>query len=257
MSYVKGRLPILDVWVDPVTADQAIEYVRHFVEAGDRPHSIFAVNPEKNFSVPKNPVLWQTFKDADLLIPDGIGIVWAARILYGLRLERVPGVEFMQKICGLAAERGYKVFIYGAREDISKGAAEELVSRYPGLQIVGRANGYVNDEEMPQLIDRINASGAEILFLALGSPKQEQWFSTYKASLQHIRVCQGIGGTLDAVTGNVKRAPEVWCRYNVEWLYRLISEPKRIHRQKVLPVFALRALFAKLKMLFGSGRKLI
>ncbi len=255
MPSLDGRLPILDIWVDPVTTDQALAYVRHVVETGDRPHSIFAVNPEKNFSVPKNPILWQTFRVADLLIPDGIGIVLAARILYGARMKRVPGVEFMLEICRLAAARGYRVFIYGAKEETSKKAVDELIRRYPGLKVVGRANGYVRDEEMPQLIDRINTSGAEILFLALGSPKQEQWFTTHKDSLKRARVCQGIGGTLDAITGNVKRAPEVWCKYNVEWLYRLISEPKRIKRQKVLPVFALLVMVAKLKMIFHSERK--
>lgn len=255
MPSVDGRLSILSVWVDPVTMDQALSRVKIFLEAGNRPHAVFAVNPEKNFSVPRNPLLWQVFRDADLLIPDGIGIVWAARVLYGSSFGRVPGVDFMLEICKLASERGYKIFVYGAKEEINKKAVDELVSRYPGLQVAGRANGYVKEEEMPQLIDKINASGAEILFLALGSPKQEQWFSSHRHALQHVKVCQGIGGTLDAITGNVKRAPEAWCRYNLEWLYRLLSEPKRIKRQKVLPVFALLVIIAKLKMILHCERK--
>lgn len=255
MSPLDGRLPILRIWVDPVTANQALSHVKDFLETGGRPHAIFAVNPEKNFSVPKNPILWQVVKEADLLIPDGIGIVWAARVLYGSKFGRVPGVDFMLEICKLASERGYKIFIYGAKEEINKKAVDELVSRYPGLQVAGRANGYVKEEEMPQLIDRINASRADILFLALGSPKQEQWFSAHRHALQHVKICQGIGGTLDAITGNVKRAPEAWCRYNLEWLYRLLSEPKRIKRQKVLPVFALLVIIAKLRMVFRCERK--
>ena len=146
----------------------------------------------------------------------------------------------------------YKVFIYGATEDVNKKAVDELKNRYPDLKIVGRANGYVKESEMPDLIDRINASKAEILFLALGSPKQEKWYATHKNRLHHVRVVQGVGGTLDTIAGTVKRAPEIWCKLQLEWLYRLIMEPKRIKRQKVLPIFAAMVLIAKLKMMIGE-----
>ena len=248
-----GRLDILDVWVDPVDMERAIARVEQFVEQGDRPHAVYAVNPEKNFSVPKDPTLYETFRGADLLVPDGIGVVMAARILHGVRLQRVPGVELMAEICSLAARKGYGVFIYGAREEVSAGAAEELARRYPGLRIVGRANGYVKEDGMPGLIDRINASGAEILFLALGSPRQENWYARHRNLLSSVKVCQGIGGTLDTIVGTVKRAPELWCRCNAEWLYRLLSEPKRAGRQKVLPVFAVRVVREKLRRMLRRG----
>ena len=107
---------------------------------------------------------------------------------------------------------------------------------------------------MPDLIDRINESGAEILFIALGSPMQEKWYAEHKNELTHVRVCQGIGGTLDTIAGNVKRAPEVWRRFSLEWLYRLLSEPKRIKRQKVLPIFAMMVLISKLKTVLSSKK---
>ena len=241
------RLNISDVWVDPVNMDQALARVTDFIEKGDKPHCIFAVNPEKNFSVPKDPLLYETFKRADLLIPDGIGVVLAARVLHGIKLSRVPGVELMDNICRLSARKGYKIFIYGAREDINGSAADVLQKRYPELEIAGRSNGYVNDDQMGNLIRKINTSGAEVLFLALGSPKQEKWFAAHKGLLQKVRVCQGIGGTLDTIAGNVKRAPAIWQRCYVEWLYRLLAEPKRIRRQKVLPVFAAMIIMSKLK----------
>ncbi|TWJ19063.1 WecB/TagA/CpsF family glycosyltransferase [Geobacter argillaceus] len=250
MSQPKNRLNILNVWVDPVDMAGALERIERFVEEGDRPHSVFAVNPEKNFSVPRDPRLHQTFKQADLLIPDGIGVVMAARILHRARLSRVPGVELMDRICRLSAGKGYRVFIYGAKEEVSSKAAAILQQRYPSLKIVGRANGFVTPDEIPSLIERINASGAQILFLALGSPRQENWFVENAARLSTVRVCQGIGGTLDTIAGTVKRAPERWCRLNLEWLYRLISEPKRIGRQKVLPIFAYRVFRRKLSMVF-------
>lgn len=244
---MNGRIKILNLWIDPINMEQALSRVRQFVEKGDRPYSIFAVNPEKNFSVPKNPSLYQTFKAADLLIPDGIGVILAARILYGVSLARVPGVELMANICKMSAKNGYKIFIYGAREEINKTAVLKLQKRYPDLEIVGRANGYLRKEEMPSLLTSINESGAEILFLALGSPKQERWFATHKVELENVRVCQGIGGTLDTIVGNVKRAPEIWQQCSAEWLYRLILEPKRVKRQKVLPLFAFMVLSSKLK----------
>jgi N-acetylglucosaminyldiphosphoundecaprenol N-acetyl-beta-D-mannosaminyltransferase len=240
MQCITDRLKILDVWVDPVTMSLALNRIESFVEHGSRPRAVFAVNPEKNFSVPKDPVLHDIFRCAGLLIPDGIGVVLAARILHGARLTRVPGVELMEKACELAASRGYGIFLYGAREAVNAKASRVLQERYPGLRIVGRSDGFVKEKDMPTLIERINASGAQILFLALGSPRQEKWFARHAASLTHIRVCQGIGGTLDTIAGTVRRAPAIWCNLNAEWLYRLLKEPKRIMRQRVLPLFVFR-----------------
>lgn len=236
--------------IDPVSLSQALDRVVEFVESGTRPHSIFAVNPEKNFSVPRDPALHDIFRTADLLIPDGIGVVLAARLLYRARLRRVPGADLMQHICQLSARKGYPVFLYGAKEEVSRKAADTLLQRYPGLRIAGRANGYVSDQEMPELVDRINRSGARILFLAMGSPRQEQWFATHAPALTSVRVCQGIGGTLDTIAGTVKRAPLIWQKCSAEWLYRLLSEPKRIGRQKVLPLFAAKVLLSRLRMSF-------
>lgn len=244
------RLKILDIYVDPVDCGRAIERVRGFL-AGNKPCCIFAVNPEKNFSVPKDPHLYEIFKNADLLIPDGIGIVLAAKLLHGATLSRVPGVEFMADICNLAVEEKRSVFIYGSKEAVNQDAVQRLKSKHPGLNVAGRSNGYVSEAEMPDLISRINDSGADILFLALGSPRQEKWFATHASELTHVRVCQGIGGSLDTIAGTVKRAPVFWQRLSLEWLYRLLKEPNRIKRQKVLPLFAL--LILKIKMRSVSG----
>jgi len=237
-----NRLDVLNVWVDPVSREEALEAVQGFLAEGTRPHMVFSVNPEKNFSVPEDPVLYRSFKNADLLLPDGIGIVAAVRLLYGIRLERVPGSEFIFDICRLCAEKGHGVFIYGAKEAVNQVSVKILKQRFPGLSIVGRSNGYVSETEMPALIDKINASRARVIFLALGSPMQERWLSRYASHLINIRICQGVGGTLDTIAGTVRRAPAVWCRMNLEWLYRLIREPRRIRRQRVLPIFALKVL---------------
>lgn len=254
MRHVAERLKILNVWVDPVSMDEAVARVDRYVEEGAAPQAVFAVNPEKNFSVPKDPALHDIFRRAALLIPDGIGVVVAARLLYRAKISRVPGVELMERICRLAAAKGYRVFLYGASEEVSKRASDELQKRYPSLVIAGRANGYRKEHEMPGLVEEINRSRADILFLALGSPRQEQWFTRYSGRLTTVRVCQGIGGTLDTIAGTVKRAPRIWCSVNLEWLYRLLSEPKRISRQKILPVFAWQILYRALHLRMSFPR---
>lgn len=243
------RLKILNIWVDAVNREMALKRVFHFLYHGKRPHSIFASNPEKNFSFPKDPQLLETFRTADLLLPDGVGIVWAARILFGSRLERIPGSEFIFDICKLTAKKGSGIFIFGANEETNKTAVDRLKKRFPNLKVAGRCNGYVSDMEMPSLIDRINKSRAEVLLLALGSPKQEDWFAKYHRNLEYVRVCQCIGGTLDTIVGNVKRAPKIWQKYSLEWLYRLVVQPSRIKRQKILPLFVLAVFKMRLKRL--------
>ncbi|HUI66728.1 MAG TPA: WecB/TagA/CpsF family glycosyltransferase [Nitrospirota bacterium] len=254
MQNANGRLKILNIWVDPLTRDEARDKVKQFLDHGTKPHAVFASNPEKNFSVPANPVLFDAYREADILLPDGIGMVLAARVLHGKRFSRIPGSEFIFDICSLAASDGHGVFVYGASEEVNARACCVLEQRFHGLRIVGRANGYVKDEGMADLICQINDSGATVLFIALGSPKQEKWFATNKESLKNVRVCQGIGGTLDTIAGKVKRAPEIWCRYNAEWLYRLLSEPKRFKRQRLLPLFVALLVIEKLKGIFTIAR---
>ncbi|WDP90539.1 MAG: WecB/TagA/CpsF family glycosyltransferase [Desulfobacter sp.] len=240
------RYPVLNLWVDDCDMDRALNRVGEFVDKGDRVHTIFASNPEKNYSVPKNPFLYKMFQEADLLIPDGIGMVMAANWIHGASIKRVPGCELMQNICSLAERRGYRIFIYGAREEVNDAAVGELMRRHPKLKIAGRQNGYLDDDKTDELVRRINESKAQILFLALGSPKQEFWIAKNRNRLHHVRVCQGIGGTLDVLAGTVNRAPEFYCKTGLEWFYRLMAEPSRIGRQIKLPIFAAQVVMKKL-----------
>jgi N-acetylglucosaminyldiphosphoundecaprenol N-acetyl-beta-D-mannosaminyltransferase len=199
--------------------------------------SIFAVNPEKIVAAQERPELAQCLRASELLIADGIGVVMALR-LRGLHVaERVPGSELMPELCALAAERGYGVYLFGAREEVNAKAAAELIRRYPSLRIVGRHHGYVTDAHIGALLKDVNASGAQILFVAIGSPTQELWVHRHRSKL-NVNVLQGVGGTFDVVAGVVKRAPAVWRRLNLEWLYRLLSQPTRLLRQTALPRFA-------------------
>jgi N-acetylglucosaminyldiphosphoundecaprenol N-acetyl-beta-D-mannosaminyltransferase len=251
-ALARRRVEVLGVPVDAIDMDEALRRADWMVQSGPMASCILAVNPEKVMSVPRDPWLWQFVRQANLLIPDGIGVVWAARFLRGAVSSRVPGADLMQKLCGLAERRGYPIFLYGAKEEVSEAAAARLQERFPGLKIAGRANGFVPAEEMNALVDRINSSGAKILFVALGSPRQERWIAEHRSRLQ-VKVIQGIGGTLDTIAGTVKRAPVAWQRLNLEWLYRLLSDPRRLARQVALPAFAWRVILDRVGL--GAGRE--
>lgn len=240
------RTDVLGIPVDCVTMDGAVEFARRAIEEGKKGCYILAVNPEKVITLLKDEPLRKAFASASLLIPDGIGVVLAMRWLKGLKTFRVPGSELMPNLCNLAVRERYGVFLLGAQEDVNKGSAEKLCQMYPGLKIVGRTNGYFKEEDIPTLINKINASGANILFVALGSPKQEQWIQKWCSQLD-VNVLQGIGGTLDTIVGKVKRAPPIFCKLGLEWFYRLVSDPQRAKRQKVLPVFAWKVIKERVK----------
>jgi N-acetylglucosaminyldiphosphoundecaprenol N-acetyl-beta-D-mannosaminyltransferase len=244
---MKYRIRILNSFVDPITMDASMSQIERFLEKGDKIYSVFAANPEKNYHVKEDLVLKKALDNADLLIPDGIGMVLAARILYGIRINRIPGIELMVKVCEIAVKHQYKVFFYGAKESVNKKAIDVMKFKYPLLKVAGRCNGYVKETDI--VIEKINNSNTDILFLALGSPKQEKWFVNNKHKLKGIKICQGIGGSLDVIAGTVKRAPKIWRRMSAEWLYRLLKEPNRIKRQKVLPVFCLDVLRYKSKQI--------
>ena len=244
----KERLKLLNISIDTYEMDEAVVLLDQFIQEGKRAHCAFAANPEKNFSIMSDKKLYEVFNSADLLIPDGIGMVIAARILTNKRVSRVPGVELMEKLCNLSERKGYGIYVYGASEDVNKKAVEELKRRYKDIKIVGRSNGYIKQNEMNNLIKKINDSHAKILFLALGSPRQEKWYADHKNRLTSVKLCQGVGGSLDVLSGNVKRAPLWWRNRNLEWLYRLIKEPKRIKRQKILPKFIFHVFLKKLTM---------
>ena len=232
------RTQILGVPVDIVTMETALNFVKEYVNTpGNPPGFILAVNPEKVMCLREDAVLLSFFEKAALLIPDGIGVVKALKLSGHKNVARVPGADLMQNICKQAPAENYRIFIYGATEDVNSAACAELERRNPGIQIVGRSNGYVKTEEMDSLIEKINKSGANILFLALGSPGQERWMEKYASRLTSVKICQGIGGTLDTIIGKVKRAPLAWQKLNLEWLYRLLKQPKRIMRQTNLVRF--------------------
>ncbi|MBI4715225.1 MAG: WecB/TagA/CpsF family glycosyltransferase [Nitrospirae bacterium] len=240
------RIEILGVPVDCVTRRGAMEAVAGML-AGETARTIVAVNPEKVIRALRDRELLDAMRNADLLIPDGIGVVLAARLLNLGRMERVPGSELMPEICGRAAREGRPIFLFGSSPEVNARVEEVLRGRFPGIRIAGREHGYLPEGETAALLDRIDGSGADVVFVALGSPRQEIWMDRHRSRLR-ARVCQGVGGTFDVIAGRVRRAPLLFRRIHLEWLYRLLAQPDRILRQTALPRFAFAVLW---KRVFG------
>lgn len=235
----RDRVTILGVPMDCVSMGQCVLIAEDMLRSG-RQGAIYAINPEKIVEAGANPALLEAVRSGALLIPDGGGAVLAAR-LGGLRgIPRVTGADLMPELCALAAVRGFPVFLFGARPGVAEQAAEALRGQFPGLRVVGCHDGYLTADRHTALIDSINASGARLLFVALGSPAQEFWIHANLAKLPAVSVCQGVGGTFDVLAGRVRRAPVAWRKAYLEWLYRLLREPARVRRLPRLLGFAWR-----------------
>ena len=241
------RCRLFGMPVDIGKMQDFVDEVDEGLKAGQKRRTLLAMNPEKIYALAKDEELKNFFEKSAMVEADGVGIVWAVRMLIGIRSKRVTGADLMQELCDLAAKRGYRIFLFGSREEINAGSADILPQRYPGLQIAGRRNGYVKEEEMDDLVAEINEAKVDMLFVAMGSPRQELWIQKHIDELE-IGLAQGIGGTLDTITGHVLRAHPIVQAMGLEWLSRLIREPHRIKRQAKLPKFVWRVLMAKLRL---------
>jgi N-acetylglucosaminyldiphosphoundecaprenol N-acetyl-beta-D-mannosaminyltransferase len=200
-------------------------------------------------SARRDPELLEALRSSDLLIPDGIGAVIGMKVGCGKKIRRTTGVGLMTKILGLAAEQNHGVFLFGAKPDVNITAVKNIQDRFPSLLIAGTQHGYLPRDEHDRLVEKISGSRAEILFVGLGSPKQEKWIHRHRKKL-NVKICLGVGGSFDVWAGKVALAPRWVQKAGLEWLYRLAKEPKRLKRQMVLPKFIL-AVF-KQRILTGK-----
>ncbi len=231
------RIDVLGVGFDNVTMDQAVaEGVRLMNEDGA--HYVVTPNPEIVETCREDSEAMEAVRRADMVIADGIGVVYGAKILGTPLKGRVPGIEFAQNLMGRMAESGKSLFLLGAKPGIADQAAEKLKVRYPGLQIAGTHDGYFKEDG--PVLTQIRDSGADVVFVCLGAPKQEKWMlHNGEATGAHLLV--GLGGCLDVFSGNVQRAPEAFQKLGLEWLYRLLKNPSRIGRMMKLPLFLVHA----------------
>lgn len=224
---------ILGVSVNTENYDELIPKVFENIE--ERKKSlIVAINPEKLMKAKEDPELKALLNRAEFQIPDGIGVILASKLKKGQIRSRVTGIDMMDRVVQEAAIRGKRIFLYGAKPGVAQEAAARLQVMHPNIQIAGIQHGYEKDVQV--VLDTINQAKPDILFVAMGSPKQEQWIEQHRDQL-HPMLFQGVGGSFDVLAGNIKRAPAVFQKAGAEWLYRLMLEPSRIKRQMNLPKF--------------------
>lgn len=245
------KIKILSV---PVTVfgsySHAVESIIDRIKNGQK-SLCFAINPEKIYQVQSDIKLKEVINTADIHICDGVGVVIATKILYGRRIHRITGIQLFHDLVARAEKDGLRIFLLGASPESNKGACDKLLAKHPNLQIAGRQNGYYSDSAA--IVRMINDSRADMLFVAMGSPKQEFWIAEHKDAI-NVPFCLGIGGTLDVVSGHAKRAPKLFRKTGTEWLYRMICKPKRLKRQICYPVFMLQVIKTRL---FGSDKCLL
>lgn len=231
--------------------DQALSCIGQAVESRRKTFWV-AVNPQKCYRAWHEPQLFEVLNQADVGICDGVGVSIAAKILHGERIHRVTGCDLFFRILELAAQRGWGVFMLGASPESNACASEKLCERFPGLRIVGRQDGFFEDSD--GVIEQINASGADLLFVAMGSPTQEYWIAEHRDRID-AAFCMGVGGSFDVASGTIKRAPAFFRKTGTEWLFQLLTEPhKRFKRQTVYVPFMLKVLRARLSGSNGSTK---
>jgi len=224
---------ILGVDVNTENYDELIPKLFQNIDAKKK-SLVVAINPEKLMKAKDDPALKALLNRAEFQIPDGIGVIIASKIQKGNITSRVTGVDMMDRIVREAARTGKSIFLYGAKPGVAEAAAAKLIDTYPDLKVAGTQDGYEKDTS--KVIAKINAAQPDILFVAMGSPKQELWIEEHRENLHPI-LYQGVGGSFDVLAGNIKRAPAAFQKVGAEWLYRLLLEPSRIKRQMNLPKF--------------------
>ncbi|MEJ2394672.1 MAG: WecB/TagA/CpsF family glycosyltransferase [Candidatus Thiodiazotropha sp.] len=215
--------------IEAMTMGQTLDLVDDVIKAR-KSLQIGVVNAAKVVNMEKDPELREAVLSSDIILADGAAVVWASKLLRRPLPERVAGIDLMFGMFERGNERGYRVFCLGATEEISKTVEENLANDYPGLTLAGRHHGYFNDEEAQGIADQIKASEADILLVAMTSPKKERFLAKWMAHMG-VSVCHGVGGSFDVYAGKVERAPERWQKLGLEWLYRVKQEPGRLWKR--------------------------
>lgn len=248
-----SAIEILGVKIHCVNFAQTLDQIERWVNGaevlahpeGAAPsplHQICTVNPEFIMAARRDPHFAAVLRAADLCVPDGVGVVWAAQ-RQGVQLrERVTGSDGIYRICERAAARGWRVFLLGAAEGVAAEAGRRLMRQYPNLRVVGTYSGSPQTADWPAIAQQLQAAQPDILFVAYGHPRQDLWIAHHRHELP-VQVALGIGGAFDFVAGITPRAPQWMQRAGIEWLHRLLQQPWRWRRMVVLPLFVLRVLW--------------
>lgn len=235
------RIDILGVGFDNVTMAEALARGEEFL-CGEGTHYVVTPNPEIVETCRENEEASRAVNGASLVLPDGIGVIYGAKMLKTPLKERVPGIEFGTAMIEKCALLGKSVYLLGAKPGVAEAAAENLQKRFAGLKIAGTHDGYFK-EDAPVAAE-VKASGADMALVCLGAPKQELFMAQY-GEATGCKVLMGLGGSLDIFAGVAQRAPDFYCKHNLEWFYRLIKNPSRVGRMMKLPLFLVHVAGAK------------
>jgi N-acetylglucosaminyldiphosphoundecaprenol N-acetyl-beta-D-mannosaminyltransferase len=232
LAAVGGHAPTQELLGIPITAlteEQVLDLVDRAVETRT-PLRIGVVNAAKIVNMRRDPVLRRDVLSSDIILADGIAVVWAARALGSSLPERVAGISLMAGILRRGHARGYRVFCLGASGDVLERTVARMAARYPGVSIVGSQHGYFPPEQEEDVARAIAEARPDVLFVAMTSPRKEMFLARWSKHLD-VPVFHGVGGSFDVVAGKVRRAPPAWQRKGLEWLYRMLQEPKRLTRR--------------------------
>ena len=237
------KTDVLGVQYDNVTMEEAVAAGRAFLTGAS---TAFCVTPnaEMAYEALHDEAFREVLNSADLVLPDGAGVVLGAKILKTPLKQKVAGIEFAQNMLPVYEELGSRLYLLGSKPGVAELAAEKMLEKHPRLVICGTADGYFKDED--EVVRSINEAKADALYVCLGAPKQEYFMYRHKDEL-NVRLMAGLGGTLDGIAGTVKRAPKWMIKLQLEWLYRLIKEPRRIGRMMRLPKFVFAAVKKRMK----------
>ena len=227
------KTDIMGLQFDNITMEEALDAAKALLQ-GEHAARVVTPNAEIAYEALHDENMRTLLNSAELMLPDGAGVVLASKILKTPLKQKVAGVDFADGLLGVLETTGQSLYLLGSKPGVGELATQKMMQKHPRLRIAGIADGYFQDEA--PVIDKINASGADVLFVCLGAPKQEQFMARHQKAL-HVKLMAGLGGTLDSFAGTVKRAPRWMIRLNLEWLYRLIKEPKRFGRMLRLPKY--------------------
>lgn len=235
------RVTILGVPFLHATKKETVDVLTRRIEENKQTQVVTA-NPEIVMLGRQNASYMELLKRSQVVTPDGIGVVLASRWIGQPLPERVAGYELLHALMVQADTYGWKYVLLGASPESCAGAADRLKEQYPHARYSGHFDGYFSEAEEKQILEHIRRERPHLLFVALGAPRQEEWIARHLPELP-VNLAMGVGGSLDVISGKVKRAPVFWQKLNLEWMYRLLSQPKRWRRQLLLPKFALSVIW--------------
>lgn len=235
-----SHVSIYGIRVSKLNMQQTVEYLVQAIE-NRQTTQVITANPIMLMTALEQPAYRAMMQRAELIVPDGAGLVWAASYVGEPVAEKVAGIDLMHQLLAIGENKAWRIFLLGASPEVIQITADKLRARYPQLQLVGVRDGYFTESDDAAVISQIREAAPDILLVGRSADKQEPWIDQHKAGLG-VPVIMGIGGSFDVLSGKLKRAPKIFIRLRLEWFYRLLQEPWRYRRMLLLPKFVVKVI---------------